>query len=111
MGLKRGDVVTVALTGDLGKPRPAIIVETDRLSPTDHVLLCPGTSHVRADVEQRRVLVEPSADNGLREATQFQIDKLTVARRTRCGAVIGRLDDAAMAQITGLLIVVLGITD
>jgi hypothetical protein len=29
LGLTRGDIVTVALQGD-GKPRPAVIVETDR---------------------------------------------------------------------------------
>jgi mRNA interferase MazF len=27
--MKRGDVVIVAATGDYGKPRPAVIVQTD----------------------------------------------------------------------------------
>ena len=111
MGLKRGDIVTVALPGDLGKPRPALVIETDRLAPTDHVLICPGTSHVRADVEQRRVLVTPDAANGLRAPTQFQIDKLTVTRRAKCGPVIGQLDKPAMAAIDGLLVLVLGLAD
>lgn len=109
--MKRGDVVTVALPGDLGKPRPAVIVETDRLAPTEHVLVCPGTSHVREGVEQRRLLVLPDAANGLREPTQFQLDKLTVTRRAKCGAAVGRLDDQAMLQIGGLLVVLLGLAD
>ena len=109
--MKRGDIVTVALQGDLGKPRPAVIVETDRLAPTDNVLICPGTTHLREDVVQRRVLVAPGLSNGLREATQFQIDKLTVTRRAKCGPIIGRLDDATMAKVTGLLMVVLGVAD
>ena len=109
--MKRGDVVTVALQGDLGKPRPAVIVETDRLAPTGYVLICPGTSHLREDVGQRRVLVAPNSGNGLREATQFQIDKLTVTRRAKCGPVIGRLDAAVMAEVAGLLIVLLGVVD
>ena len=33
--MKRGDVVTVAATGDYGKPRPAVIVQTDAL-PVEH---------------------------------------------------------------------------
>jgi hypothetical protein len=32
--MKRGDVVTVALQGDLGKPRPAVIVQSDHFNPT-----------------------------------------------------------------------------
>jgi mRNA interferase MazF len=71
VGLKRGDVITVALQGDLGKPRPAVIFETDFLAKTDHVLVCPGTSHLAELSEPRRVLVLPDAKNGLRLPTQF----------------------------------------
>jgi mRNA interferase MazF len=28
--MKRGDIVIVAIAGDYGKPRPAVIVEADR---------------------------------------------------------------------------------
>lgn len=107
--MKRGDIVTVALPGDLGKPRPAVIVETDRLAPTDHVIICPGTSHVRQDVGQRRVYVEPSEANGLRSATQFQIDKVTIARRGKCGPVIGRLEADSTERLNGVLFLVLGL--
>lgn len=109
--MKRGDIVTVALSGDLGKPRPALIIETDRLASTAHVLICPATSHVRHDVDQRRVLVEPSADNGLRTTTQFQIDKITPVRREKCGPVIGRVTAAALDTINETLFVVLGLAD
>ena len=39
--MNRGDVVTVAATGDYGKPRPAVIVQTDAL-PATHasVVVC-----------------------------------------------------------------------
>jgi mRNA interferase MazF len=109
--LKRGDVIVVALQGDLGKPRPAVIVESDRLAPTNTVLVCPGTSHVLDAVEPRRVLVLPEPENGLREPTQFQIDRLIAPRRAKCGDVIGQLDEQAMAQIDELLAVILGLAD
>ena len=109
--MKRGDIVTVALPGDQGKPRPAVIVETDRLAPTDHVIICPGTSHVRQDVGQRRVYVEPSEANGLRTATQFQVDKITITRRGKCGPVIGHLDAASTDRLNGVLVLVLGLAD
>lgn len=109
--MKRGDIVIVALSGDLGKPRPAVIVETDRLAPTDHVLVCPGTSQIRQDVEQRRIQVESGAATGLREQTQFQIDKLTIVRRSKCASVIGRLDSAQMERLNATLALVLGLID
>ena len=111
MGLKRGDVVVVALQGDLGKPRPAVIVETDNLAPGGHVLVCPGTSHLAVDSTNRRILIQPSSVTGLREETQFQIDKVTPARRDRCGAIIGHLDTATMEQINAQLILILGLAE
>ncbi len=109
--MRRGDIVTVALQGDAGKPRPAVIVETDRLAPTEHVIICPGTSHLRHDVDQRRVYVEPDAGNCLRVATQFQADKVTVTRRSRCGPVIGRLSDERLEKLNGALFLLLGLAD
>jgi mRNA interferase MazF len=103
--------VTVALPGDAGKPRPAIIVETDRLAPTEHVIICPGTSFLRHDVGQRRVHVEPDTVNGLRVATQFQVDKVTVTRRSKCGGRIGRLSDDELARVNETLALVLGLAD
>jgi len=33
--MKRGDVVTVAAAGDYGKPRPAVMVQTDAFTASD----------------------------------------------------------------------------
>ena len=107
--MKRGDIVIVALPGDLGKRRPAVIVETDRLAPTDHVIICPGTSFLRYDVDQRRVYVEPSEANGLKVATQFQADKITVTRRDKCGPVIGTLETDVAERLSGVLFALLGL--
>lgn len=30
--MKRGDIITVALSGDYGKPRPAVVVQNDKVS-------------------------------------------------------------------------------
>ena len=32
--MKRGDLVTVAMSGDIGKPRPAVIVQSDQFDAT-----------------------------------------------------------------------------
>ena len=45
--MRRGDVVTVATSGDYGKPRPAVIVQTDAF-PESHasIVVCPMTSEL-----------------------------------------------------------------
>src|SRR6266481_5630430 len=68
--MRRGDVVTVAATGDYGKPRPAVIVQTDAL-PAEHasVVVCQMTSE-GDDAQDFRVAVEPSTRNGLRTTSR-----------------------------------------
>ena len=64
--MRRGDVVTVAATGDHGQQRPAVIVQTDAL-PAEHasVVVCQMTSD-GGDAQDFRVALEPSTRNGLR---------------------------------------------
>jgi mRNA interferase MazF len=104
-------MITVALQGDGGKPRPAVVIESDRLASTNSVLICPCTSFLRDDVQPRRVDVEPSARNGLRQPTQVQADKVTFVRREKCGPVFGHLEQEAMQRLNGLLVVLLGLAD
>ena len=37
--MRRGDIVTVSAPGAYGKPRPAVIVQSDWLQDTDSVLV------------------------------------------------------------------------
>src|SRR3954454_5068917 len=83
--MRRGDVVAVAVTGDYGKPRPAVIVQTDAF-PDSHpsIIVCQMTSRL-IDAADFRVTIEPSADNGLRARSQIMADKPVTVRRTRSG--------------------------
>jgi mRNA interferase MazF len=78
--MKRGDIVTVAATGDYGKPRPAVIIQTDAL-PERHasVILCQMTSDL-AEAPDLRVTIEPHAANGLRVRSQIMADKPSTPR-------------------------------
>ena len=42
--MRRGDIVTIALQGDHGKPRPALIVQADPFRNSTHVALLPLTT-------------------------------------------------------------------
>jgi len=109
--MKRGDVVTVAVGGDYGKPRPAVIIQTDAL-PDSHAstIICQMTSVIEAS-RHLRVLVEPSAINGLRLRSHVMADKPMAVHRKRVGRTIGRLTDQEMAQLESALAFVMGLVD
>jgi mRNA interferase MazF len=109
--MQRGDLVTVAAAGDYGKPRPAVIVQTDAF-PESHasVVVCQLTSEL-ADAPDFRVTIDPSRENGLRHTSQVIADKPVTVRRERIGPRIGRLGDQDMARLGAALAFVLGLAD
>ena len=104
----RGDVVAVVLPGAYGKPRPALIVQSDLFAETPSVTLCPLTSTLRA-APLLRISVAPTATNGLREPSQIMIDKLVTVPREKIGGTIGRLEDTIMVQVGRAITVFLGL--
>ena len=58
--MKRGDLVTVAMAGAYGKPRPAVIVQSDAFGDVWSVTFLPLTSDV-TEAWTYRVRVEPTA--------------------------------------------------
>jgi mRNA interferase MazF len=67
--VRRGDLVTVAVSGDYGKPRPAPIVQADVYAEHPSVTVLPLTSEL-IDAPLLRVTVEPGASTGLRLRSQ-----------------------------------------
>ena len=109
--MKRGDVVTVAAAGDYGKPRPAIIVQTDAL-PAEHgsVVVCQMTSD-GDEAPDFRVVVEPSEQNGLRTRSHVMADKPAAVRRARIVRKIGHLTDSEIGKLNVALAFVMGLAD
>jgi mRNA interferase MazF len=109
--MKRGDVVVVAAAGDYGKPRPAVVVQTDAF-PQIHpsVVICQMTSDV-VDAPDFRVTIEPNESNGLRIRSQVMADKPVTVRRERIGQLIGHLADADIGRLNIALAFVMGIAD
>jgi mRNA interferase MazF len=109
--LKRGDVVTVAATGDYGKPRPAVVVQTDAI-PAGHgsVVICQITSELN-DAPDLRVTIDPTEGNGLRVRSQVMADKPVTVRRERIGRRIGYLDDQDVSRLNIALAFVMGLAD
>ena len=107
--MKRGDVVLVALQGDYGKPRPAVILQNDLITAerSDSIIVCPMTSDV-SGMAEFRVLVDAAPDNGLRARSEVMVEKLAGVPRKRLRRVIGRLDAEAMRAVERAAFLVLG---
>ena len=111
MAVKRGDIVAVSLQGDYGKPRPAVVVQTDAF-PEIHasVVVCQMTSEI-VEAPDFRLTIQPSAENGLRARSQIMADKPVTVRRTRIGQPIGRLDDGDVGRLNVAMAFVMGLAD
>jgi mRNA interferase MazF len=101
--VRRGQFVVVATTGDYGKPRPALIVQSDLFAELPSAVICPLTSMLRDDADQFRLQVDPSKRNGLREVSQIAIDKITAIPAAKIGAVIGEADEALLKRVNRAL--------
>ncbi len=108
--MRRGDLVTVSAPGNYGKPRPAVIVQSDWLAATDSVLVALLTSEL-VDAPLYRLSIEPSDANGLKAPSQVMIDKLVAIPRKKCGRVIGRLNESERIALNHMLAVVVGVAD
>ena len=108
---KRGDVVIVVAAGDHGKPRPAVIVQTDAF-PEAHalVVVCQMTSEI-VDAPDFRVTIDPNEENGLRVQSQVVVDKPVAVRRERVGQFIGRLSGEEIGRLNIALAFVMGHAD
>lgn len=99
----------VALAGDYGKPRPAVVVQADILTESDcsSVVVCPLTTAL-SNASRIRVPVEPSEENGLAKASEIMTEKIAGVPRHRIRETIGRLESDRMRLLERALLLVLG---
>jgi mRNA interferase MazF len=107
MDVRRGDIVTVALQGAYGKPRPALIIQSDLFAEHPSVTILPVTSELR-ETPLFRITVEPTAENGLRVRSQVMVDKAQSIPGEKLGEVVGRADGEMMLAVNRALAVFLG---
>jgi mRNA interferase MazF len=105
--MRRGDLVTVAMSGDFGKPRPALVMQSDHFDATATVTVLLISSTL-VDAPLIRLAVEPSTENGLRKSSQVMVDKAMTVRRDRVGPPFGRLDNDTMVAVNRSLALFLG---
>jgi mRNA interferase MazF len=106
--MRRGDLVTVAVQGDFGKPRPAVVIQSNNFAEHPSVTVLPLTSTL-FDTPLFRVTLDPNVENRLNKKSQVMIDKAATLPREKIGGVIGSLGYVEMQEIDRCLAVFLGI--
>ncbi len=106
--MRRGDLVTVVTSGDYGKPRPALIVQTNAYAEHPSITVLPLTSELH-DMPLLRITVEPGEGTGLRLRSQVMVDKAVTIPRTKIGNRMGQLDEATLSSVGRALAVFLGV--
>ena len=107
MGIARGDLVTVTLQGAYGKPMPGLVIQSNLFAEHPSVTFLPLTSEL-VDAPLIRILVEPTARNGLEKPSQVMVDKVSTLPRTKLSGPFGCIDDETMLAVTRALTVFLG---
>ena len=105
--MRRGDFVKVVTPGSNGKPRPAVIVQSDLFNQHPSISVLPLSSELR-NAPLFRVRIEPTAMNGLDKLSEVMVDKIQTIPIEKIGGEIGRASDEEMLAINRALAIFLG---
>ena len=108
MEVRRGDLWSVAGGVYASKPRPALILQSDRFDETASITVAPFTTDP-TEAPLLRVRIVPDGGNGLRAVCRIMIDKITTVARSGLGARIGRLSGEDLNRVNRAVVVFLGI--
>lgn len=98
-GLRRGDIVICAFSGDYGKPRPAVVVQSNLFNSLhETIMLCPISSELTG-LALFRVALPKSESTGLRKDSEVMVDKMTASKRNRIRQQIGRLSPSQLSLV------------
>lgn len=106
--MRRGDLVTIALQGAYGKPRPALIIQSDLFAEHPSVTILPVTSDLR-DTPLFRILISHDEGNGLSKPSDVMIDKVQTVPREKVGDVFGHLSEEDMLAVSRSIAVFMGV--
>jgi mRNA interferase MazF len=110
-GLKRGEIWTVCGGADyVGKPRPAIIIQSDDFDSTPSITVCPLTTAAIKTV-YARFSISPSAINGLETDSHVMVDKISTIPKIESGRRIGKLNAEEIMRLNSAIALFLGLAD
>ena len=106
--MRRGDLITIALQGAYGKPRPALIIQSDLFAEHPSVTILPITSELR-NVPLFRIALSADEKNKLSTTSEVMVDKVQTVSREKIGEVFGHLAEEDMLAVSRVLAVFMGV--
>jgi mRNA interferase MazF len=107
-GMRRGDIVAAAFSGDYGKPRPVLIVQDNAFRGLESFTILPLTTDLK-DSALIRLTITPTRANGLRMTSQIMIDKTATLALGCIGQHIGHAETETMLRVDAALAAFLGL--
>lgn len=97
--MERGDIIICTLTGDYGKPRPAVVIQSNLFNPTHaSITVCPITSHL-IDAPLFRLSLIPNSLTGLTFESQIMVDKIISIKSEKITQKIGKLSSDEILKL------------
>lgn len=107
--MRHGDIVSVVMQGDLGKPRPALVIQSNHfISEHSSVTILPVTSTI-VPAPLLRITIHPTPENGLQKPSQVMIDKAMTVKKEKIGSIFGKIDAKSMIEVERSLAIFLGL--
>jgi mRNA interferase MazF len=100
--MKRGAIVVVAARGAYtGKPRPAVVVQSDLFNQTHaSITICPITTDC-VDAPLFRLNLPPGSRTGLKRVSQIMVDKVVSVPRQSITEEIGECSAGELDTLDG----------
>ena len=109
--LHRGDLIIAVFARDYGKPRPAVVVQSNLFNASHgSVVLCPISSDLTGFSVFRVRLIQAET-SGLRMDSEVMVDKMGAVDRDRIRQRIGRLSPPQMSLVDQALQIWLDLPD
>ena len=101
--MERGDIIICTLSGDYGKPRPVVVIQSDLFNPTHaSITVCPITSHL-IDAALFRLSLFPDKLTGLTSPSQIMVDKIIAIKSEKITQKIGKLSSNEILKLDNAL--------
>jgi mRNA interferase MazF len=101
-GPARSEIWTISGNDYAGKPRPALIIQSDKYSRADSISLIPLTADIN-NASHLRIDLPPDEINGLRLPSQLMVDKITTIPKSKLGRKVGFVNQETMAAVAQAL--------
>lgn len=102
--MRRGTILIGQAPGDFtSKARPYVVVQANTtLAASPTLTVCPLTTAL-IGIGRVRIAIAPTPENGLDEASEIEVDRVTTMRRTRFDPVVGTASPEIMNKVDASL--------